>query len=74
MLVITRKRGEKVQIGPDIEVMVTRVADGQVRLAIKAPATTKIVRNELVYHVSSKEKELCSDSESSKQSSSVASR
>jgi carbon storage regulator len=47
MLVITRKRGEKVQIGPDIEVMVTRIVDGQVRLAIKAPNTTKIVRSEL---------------------------
>ena len=47
MLVITRKRGEKVQIGPDIEVMVTKVSDGQVRLAIKAPETTKIVRTEL---------------------------
>jgi len=47
VLVITRKRGEKVQIGPDIEVMVTKVSDGQVRLAIKAPETTKIVRTEL---------------------------
>ena len=47
MLVITRRKGEKVQIGPDIEVMVTRIVDGQVRLAIKAPTTTKIVRSEL---------------------------
>jgi len=53
MLVITRKRGEKVQIGPDIEVMVTKVADGAVRLSIKAPATTKIVRSELVAQVPS---------------------
>lgn len=53
MLVITRKRGEKVQIGPDIEVMVTKVADGQVRLSIRAPATTKIVRSELTEKVQS---------------------
>jgi sRNA-binding carbon storage regulator CsrA len=31
--------------------MVTRVADGQVRLAIKAPDTTKIVRSELQQQV-----------------------
>jgi carbon storage regulator len=48
MLVITRKRGEKVQIGHDIEVMVTRVVDGSVRLAIKAPADVKVVRTELL--------------------------
>lgn len=48
MLVITRRRGEKVQIGPDIEVMVTRVADGAVRLAIKAPQDVKVVRTELL--------------------------
>lgn len=48
MLVITRRRGEKVQIGPDIEVMVTRVADGVVRLAIKAPQDVKVLRTELL--------------------------
>jgi carbon storage regulator len=47
MLVITRRRGEKVRIGPDIEVMVTRIVDGNVRLAIKAPPNVAIVRNEL---------------------------
>ena len=48
MLVITRRRGEKVQIGPDIEVMVTQVREGQVRLAIKAPPETVVVRTELL--------------------------
>jgi carbon storage regulator len=47
MLVITRRRGEKVRIGPDIEVMVTRIVDGNVRLAIKAPPNVAIVRTEL---------------------------
>jgi carbon storage regulator len=47
MLVITRRRGEKVRIGQDIEVMVTRIVDGNVRLAIKAPPNVAIVRNEL---------------------------
>jgi carbon storage regulator len=48
MLVITRRRGQKVQIGRDIEVMVTRVFDGQVRLAIKAPPEVLIAREELL--------------------------
>lgn len=48
MLVLTRRRGERIKIGDDIEVIVTRVVDGAVRLAIVAPKTTKIVRTELV--------------------------
>lgn len=46
MLVITRRKGEKIQIGPDIEIMVSKIDGGQVRLAIRAPETTKIVRPE----------------------------
>ena len=37
MLVLTRRRGERLLIGNDIEIVVTRVVDGQVRLAIQAP-------------------------------------
>lgn len=48
MLAITRKAGEKVRIGPDIEVTVTRVRDGQVRLAIQAPPEVLIARTELL--------------------------
>jgi carbon storage regulator len=48
MLVITRRRGEKLQIGRDIEVMVTKIFDGQVRLAIKAPPEVLIAREELL--------------------------
>jgi carbon storage regulator len=48
MLVVTRKRDERLFIGDDIEIVVTRITDGQVRLAIKAPDTTKIVRQEVL--------------------------
>jgi len=48
MLVITRRRGQKIQIGRDIEVMVTKVFNGQVRLAIKAPPELLIAREELL--------------------------
>lgn len=49
MLVVTRKRGEKVFIGPDITVMVTKVLpNGAVRLAISAPPNVSIAREELL--------------------------
>lgn len=48
MLVITRRVGETIRIGPDIEVMVTKVSGGAVRLAIKAPAEAVVVRTELL--------------------------
>lgn len=55
MLVITRKEGQRVFIGDDIEVVVSRILpDGRVRLSIKAPRDVRIVREELL--VSSKER------------------
>lgn len=48
MLVITRRQNERIQIGRDIEIMVTRVINGQVRLAIKAPPEVLIARSELL--------------------------
>jgi len=57
MLVLTRKTNEAIQIGPDIEVMVARIADGQVRLSIKAPPDVQITRTELL---ECKEAEQCS--------------
>lgn len=48
MLVISRRVGERVKIGPGIWVMVTRIEDGCVRLAIDAPRHLTIVREELL--------------------------
>lgn len=55
MLVISRRRGERIRIGENIDIMVTRIVDGQVRLAIKAPDNVKIVRDELVARPSKQE-------------------
>ncbi len=51
MLVLTRKVGERIQIGPNVVVTVTEVAGGQVRLGIDAPKEVAIVRGELVEEV-----------------------
>lgn len=48
MLVLTRKIGETVCIGEDIEVTVTQVKGKQVRLAFKADRKIKIIRKEIV--------------------------
>ncbi len=47
MLVLSRKSGEKVIIGGNIEVIVTQISGGRVRLGIHAPKEVAIRRSEL---------------------------
>jgi carbon storage regulator len=47
MLVLTRRRGESVTIGPDIRVVVLGVKSGQVRLGIEAPHSVAVHREEV---------------------------
>lgn len=47
MLVLTREVNQKITIGDDIEVIVTKIGDGKVRLGIVAPSEKKILRDEL---------------------------
>ena len=47
MLVLSRRLGEAIQIGDDIEVMVADIRGDLVRLGIKAPKKTQIWRKEL---------------------------
>ncbi len=47
MLILSRKPGETIRIGDDIEVTVLRVAGYQVRLGIQAPKDVNIVREEI---------------------------
>ena len=46
MLVLSRKVGERILIGPDIAVTVVRVTGGGVRLGIEAPPELPVVREE----------------------------
>ncbi len=48
MLVLTRKVGETIEIGTDIEIKVVDVKRGEVRIGIKAPDTIHISRGETV--------------------------
>ena len=47
MLVLSRKIGEKLVIGGNITVVVTRVAGNRVTLGIEAPNDIRVVRGEL---------------------------
>jgi carbon storage regulator len=47
MLVLTRKLGESIAIDDHIKIVVVQIKGKQVRLGIKAPAETKIHREEV---------------------------
>jgi len=47
MLVLSRKIGERLVIGDNITVVVSRVAGNRVTLGIEAPSDVRIIRGEL---------------------------
>jgi carbon storage regulator len=48
MLVITRKAGDRVQIGDDITVTLLEISGSSVRLGIDAPAEVAVYRHEIL--------------------------
>lgn len=46
-LVVTRKPGEAIRIGPDIVVTVLKVSGDVVRISVEAPERVRILRAEL---------------------------
>lgn len=51
MLVITRKEGESILIGEDIEITISKISDGSTKVAINAPREMTILRKELYKEV-----------------------
>ena len=47
MLILSRKKGESIKIGDDIEIFVSEIKGDKVRLGISAPGDMKICRTEL---------------------------
>lgn len=47
MLVLSRKKGERIQIGEDITVIINNISGKQVSIAIEAPKGVHILRTEL---------------------------
>lgn len=56
MLVISRKKGESLLIGEDIEITVVKIDDGSVKLSINAPKVVTILRKELYKEVEEENK------------------
>lgn len=47
MLILTRRAGETICIGPDIEVTVMAINGSQVRVGVKAPPQVQVDREEI---------------------------
>jgi carbon storage regulator len=48
MLVLTRKKQESIHIGSDIEITILEIEGDRVKLGIKAPKASTILRGELI--------------------------
>lgn len=48
MLVLSRKKSEKIKLGDSIEITVVRVTGDKVRIGIRAPDDVSVLRQELV--------------------------
>jgi carbon storage regulator len=57
MLVLSRKKGESIMIGDDIELVVVEIKGDQVRLGVKAPKHIEVYRNEVFEAISESNKE-----------------
>ncbi|REJ67312.1 MAG: carbon storage regulator [Planctomycetota bacterium] len=47
MLLLSRKKGERITIGDETTVVVTRIANNRVVIGIEAPPNVRIVRDEI---------------------------
>ncbi|WP_040191245.1 carbon storage regulator CsrA [Clostridium culturomicium] len=61
MLVINRKKDESILIGDDIEIKVTKIEDGSVKIAISAPREVTILRKEILDKVKEENKNAMSN-------------
>lgn len=48
MLVLNRRQGQIIDIGPDIQIHVVELMRGQVRIGIVAPKEVSVMRRELI--------------------------
>ena len=51
MLVLTRKTGEAIQIGDDIEITIVSIKGDQIKLGINAPKNIEIHRKEIYLEI-----------------------
>ncbi|MEK5524093.1 carbon storage regulator CsrA [Heyndrickxia sp. FSL W8-0423] len=61
MLVLSRKKGEAIQIGDDIEITITAIKGDQVKIGINAPKNVEIHRKEVYLDIQSENTEASKD-------------
>lgn len=47
MLVLSRKMGERIVIGDDVTITVSRISGNRVSIGVEAPSDIKVIRGEL---------------------------
>lgn len=57
MLIITRKKGDSLMIGDDIEITISKIDDGSVKIGINAPKDIVILRKELYEAIKNENKQ-----------------
>ncbi|MGB9812185.1 MAG: carbon storage regulator CsrA [Thermovenabulum sp.] len=57
MLVLSRKKGEKLLIGDEVEITVVEIEGDRVKLGINVPKGVKILRAELIEEIKGENKE-----------------
>ena len=55
MLVLTRKVGERIQLGDNITVTLVKIQGNTVRLGIEAPPEMSVARQELIQRLTDRE-------------------
>ncbi|MFE8701660.1 carbon storage regulator CsrA [Cytobacillus sp. FJAT-54145] len=61
MLVLTRKNGESINIGEDIEITIVSSKNDQVKIGIKAPKNIEILRTEIYEQILEENKKASQD-------------
>jgi carbon storage regulator len=61
MLVLTRKNGETIKIGDDIEITVISSKNDQVKIGIKAPKNIEILRKEIYEQIQEENQQASKD-------------
>lgn len=51
MLILSRKEGESIQLGEDIEIKVVQTGNGYAKIGIEAPKSLMILRKELIAQI-----------------------
>ena len=56
MLVLSRKKGQTIRIGDDIEITIVATANDQVKIGIQAPKNVEILRQEVFEEIQAENK------------------